>query len=160
MRTILDIHTHHPAPQPEAVVCVTPENFNPMEGQLYSCGIHPWDSAGEIPDSVWEALATAARHPQVKAIGECGLDLVKGGALFRQMQVMKRTDAGIWLSFGQHFNHASVQETPTEMLLAETDESAMPISEIITSLSVIKGHDLTDEIRCNALRWLALDRKE
>lgn len=87
---IIDIHTHHPAPQPEAVICVSPEDFNPMEGQLYSVGIHPWATTGSIPEELWETLEAAAMHPQVVAIGECGIDLVKGGPLFQQMLVMKR----------------------------------------------------------------------
>ncbi len=90
MNTILDIHTHHPAPQPEAVVSVSPDNFNPIEGQFYSVGIHPWLTCDEIPDELWDKLEEAARHPQVVAIGECGIDLVKGGPLYKQMLVMKR----------------------------------------------------------------------
>ncbi len=90
MNIILDIHTHHPAPQPEAVVSVSPDNFNPIEGQLYSVGIHPWLTGDEIPDELWDKLEEAARHPQVVAIGECGIDLVKGGPLYKQMLVMKR----------------------------------------------------------------------
>ena len=48
MERILDIHTHRPAPQPEALVCVSPADFNPVEGQFYSVGIHPWETHGEI----------------------------------------------------------------------------------------------------------------
>lgn len=90
MQTILDIHTHHPAPQPEAVISVSPEDFNPVEGQLYSVGIHPWLTTGEITDEMWQKLEESSRHPQVVAIGECGVDLVKGGPLFKQMLVLKR----------------------------------------------------------------------
>lgn len=90
MCKILDIHTHHPAPQPQAVVSVNPSDFSPIDGQLYSVGIHPWDTLSDIPDELWDALYKAARHPQVVAIGECGIDLVKGGPLYRQMLVMKR----------------------------------------------------------------------
>lgn len=208
MLKILDIHTHHPAPQPEALVCVTPENFNPMEGQLYSVGIHPWDTINDISDATWKALEEACRHPQVRAVGECGIDLVKGGPLFKQMQVMKRqidlseelqkplvihnvhahdiiigmkkdmkptqnwlvhgfrgkptvagmlTDAGIWISFNDKFNDAAVPQVPIDLLLAETDESSTPITEIITALSSLRGHDLTDDIVRNARRFLALD---
>lgn len=90
METILDIHTHHHAPQPRAVVCATPDNFNPIDGQLYSVGIHPWDTSADITDESWQRLEEAARNPQVVAVGECGIDLVNGGPLYRQMQVMRR----------------------------------------------------------------------
>ncbi len=210
MLKILDIHTHRPAPQPEALVCVTPENFNPIEGQLYSVGIHPWETVNDISDDTWRAFEEACRHPQVRAVGECGIDLVKGGPLFKQMQVMKRqidlseelhkplvihnvhahdiiigmkkdmkptqnwlihgfrgkptvarmlTDAGIWLSFNDKFNDAAVPEVPTDLLLAETDESSTPITEIITALSSLRGHDLTEEIVNNACRFLAPDSR-
>lgn len=87
---ILDIHTHHSAPQPEGVIATRPDEFNPVSGQLYSVGIHPWDTLDDIPAEMWDRLEEAARHPQVVAIGECGIDLIKGGPLFRQMQILKR----------------------------------------------------------------------
>lgn len=87
---ILDIHTHHPAPQPLAVIACSPLDFNPIPGQLYSVGIHPWSTIGDIPEDLWKKLEEAVAHPQVVAIGECGIDLLKGGPLFRQMLVMKR----------------------------------------------------------------------
>ena len=205
MQNIIDIHTHHPAPQPEALVCVTPEDFSPIEGQLYSVGIHPWETGNEITEEIWHRFDEACRHPQVAAIGECGIDLVKGGPLFRQMQVMKRqidlseelekplvihnvhahdiiiglkkdlkpaqqwmihgfrgkptvatmlTDNGIWLSFNDKFNDAAVSKTPEELILAETDESETPIADIITTLSSLKGHDLTGTIIANTRKFL------
>ena len=87
---ILDIHTHHDAPQPEGVICCSPENFSPIEGQFYSVGIHPWTVAEGVTDEMWQKLETALSHPQVVALGECGIDIPKGGMLFRQMQVFKR----------------------------------------------------------------------
>lgn len=94
-KEILDIHTHHPAPQPQGVVSlrVGGEQALPpiKKGQSYSVGIHPWDTAGEIPENVWEQLEKLAKLPEVVAIGEAGVDLNKsGGPLFRQMQVLKR----------------------------------------------------------------------
>lgn len=87
---ILDIHTHHPAPQPEAVIAVSPAEFNPVPNQFYSVGIHPWDTLKEISTETWNLFEQTAAHPQVVAIGECGIDLVKGGPLYRQMLTMKR----------------------------------------------------------------------
>ena len=87
---ILDIHTHHPAPQPCGVIAVNPSEFQPIPDQFYSIGIHPWDIGGEINEDTWESLEKYASDPQVVAIGECGIDLLKGGHLFKQMQVFKR----------------------------------------------------------------------
>ena len=87
---ILDIHTHHNAPQPQGIIAVSPDAFMPVAGQLYSVGIHPWDTAKEITRQQWNLLEEAAQSDQVAAIGECGIDLTKGAPLFRQMQVMKR----------------------------------------------------------------------
>lgn len=90
MTPCLDIHTHHDPPQPGAVVAVSPGDFNPIDGQYYSVGIHPWDTKSNIPESSWEELRNAAENPAVKAIGEAGLDKINGGLFFRQMIVFKR----------------------------------------------------------------------
>lgn len=90
MDNILDIHTHHSAPQPRGVICVAPEAFSPIGSQLYSVGIHPWDITNGITDQTWEKLEAALENPQAVALGECGIDIPKGGPLFRQMQLFKR----------------------------------------------------------------------
>lgn len=86
----LDIHTHHNAPQPYGVIAVTPETFNPEPGQFYSMGIHPWVTTGNIYNIDWENFKNLASHPQVVAIGECGIDKLKGGFLFKQLIVMNK----------------------------------------------------------------------
>ena len=86
----LDIHTHHPAPQPEAVVTVDAEFFSPREMQLYSVGIHPWITHSNITEEQWDTFKKIASMPFIVAIGECGIDKIKGGPLFKQLIVMKR----------------------------------------------------------------------
>lgn len=204
---ISDIHTHKPAPQPEAVVQGPKEGFSPLDGQYYSIGIHPWDTAsGNIEEQTWRRLADYCAYPEVVAVGECGIDMLKGGPLFMQMQVFKRqieiseklrkpliihcvkahdviigmkkeikpmqnwvvhgfrgkpsvgkmlTDAGIWRSFGSRFNPLTVAETDPTMMLAETDDSPILISEVISSLSDARGEDLTETILVNSLRFLS-----
>lgn len=91
---ILDIHTHHEAPQPEAVVdvsLVSNPDFTLIEGQLYSAGIHPWDTVGEITEAQWTRLEELLQRPEFVAIGEAGIDLSgRGGMMFRQLQIFKR----------------------------------------------------------------------
>lgn len=87
---MLDIHTHRPAPVPDAVINISPMEFNPMPGQSYSVGIHPWDTGIKPPEeNIMAALQQAASHPQVVAIGECGIDTLKGGPMFRQIKIME-----------------------------------------------------------------------
>lgn len=92
---ILDIHTHHPVPQPQGVesICMHADTkglaFAPS--QRYSIGIHPWDTTAEISEEEWAELERMAAMPEVAAIGECGIDLTPhGGPLFRQILVFKR----------------------------------------------------------------------
>ena len=92
---ILDIHTHHTAPQPRGVISlrIGGENTLPEieEGQAYSAGIHPWDTVQEPTGQDWEHLEAVATLPQVVAIGEAGVDLnLAGVPMFRQLQVFKR----------------------------------------------------------------------
>lgn len=87
---ILDIHTHHAAPQPKAVISVTPASFSPEKGQRYSVGIHPWDTSGAPSEDDFRILAEAAASDAVVCIGECGVDTLRGGPMFRQLQIFGR----------------------------------------------------------------------
>ena len=90
MTLCLDIHTHHPAPQPFGVVSCSSEGFDPLEGQSYSIGIHPWKTETLPTKEEWSEFERIAQLPCVVAIGECGIDKLKGGALFKQLIVMQR----------------------------------------------------------------------
>lgn len=88
---ILDCHTHHTAPQPNAVISTSPIGFVPDDSQRWSVGLHPWDlglfcgSDMRIKDECRAELVSAAASPCVAAIGECGIDIPKGGLLAEQM---------------------------------------------------------------------------
>lgn len=198
---ISDIHTHKPAPYPEGVVSMASLDATMFEGQLYSVGIHPWNTISDIEESSFDRLTELALNPQIVAIGECGIDLSKGGALFKQIQVFKRqidlaeqvrkpliihcvkasdiilglkrdlkpvqpwiihgfrgkpslakqfTEKGCYLSFGQNFNPDSLLVTPNNLILAETDESILTITEIIGKMSEVADKDLTPDILNNS----------
>jgi TatD DNase family protein len=71
---LLDIHTHRRYDQPfQAIEHVDPCSFSPEEGHYYSVGIHPWSLQADTAFPL-EAFGQIARHPQVLAIGEAGLD--------------------------------------------------------------------------------------
>lgn len=91
---ILDIHTHTGAPEPDAVIScslATLPDEGKYPGQLYSVGFHPWTLPSGIPgEEDWTLLEQALLRPDVVAVGECGIDIEKGGPLFQQMQVFTR----------------------------------------------------------------------
>lgn len=91
---ILDIHTHHSAPQPQGVVVIRvrkeSEGFELNPDQAYSVGIHPWDTLADDIEGKYEMLETLASRREVVAIGEAGIDLNIGGPLFRQLNVFRR----------------------------------------------------------------------
>lgn len=82
MKYPADIHTHRLPQLPgEAIVSCYPERFAPQEGGWYSVGIHPWHIAS--------SLGEEARHPQVLAIGEAGLDKLADASMPVQMAVFE-----------------------------------------------------------------------
>lgn len=87
---LIDCHTHKFAPYPEGIISLSTFDQPIEEGQLYSAGIHPWDTAEPVTEETWTLLETLAENPAVAMIGECGVDLLKGGAMYRQLQVLKR----------------------------------------------------------------------
>lgn len=58
-------------------------------------------------------------------------------------------DKGFYLSFGEKFNEETVRMMPLDRIFAETDESPLPIGDIIASLSAVRGQDLTSPIAAN-----------
>lgn len=77
---ILDFHTHHLDAQ-DALISVDPRQFDPRPGCWYSVGFHPWHDVGLLTPADWTLLEQCATHPQVLAIGETGMDSLRGGDL-------------------------------------------------------------------------------
>lgn len=92
---ILDVHTHAPLPRPEAVGAFEPETLPPenlFPGQLLSCGIHPWSlEKGDFQEeSLIASLRKQLSRNDVVALGECGIDIPRGGLLAMQRILFRR----------------------------------------------------------------------
>ena len=86
---ILDVHCHTVEDfKPDSIINADLYSFNPREGQYYSIGLHPWDINRIDADEAMTIVARYASHPSVVAIGETGIDLPKGGALHKQIDIM------------------------------------------------------------------------
>lgn len=87
-----DIHTHRLPPVPgKAIVCCLPDAFRPQEGGWYSVGIHPWrlDGYAWKEDTFRIHFEALARHPQVLAVGEAGLDKLTTTPLPQQVEALR-----------------------------------------------------------------------
>ncbi|MEG1564540.1 MAG: TatD family hydrolase [Bacteroides sp.] len=73
MELPIDVHTHR---TPDGIINIRwPEAFNPQPGQYYSVGIHPWDAHRFNEKEIdWNHFEQLASHPQIVAVGECGID--------------------------------------------------------------------------------------
>lgn len=83
-----DIHTHDRGAGETSVINLPWDAEVPGTGS-YSVGIHPWDTAGTTDDD-FERLDRVARHPRVVAIGECGIDALRGAPAQRQLEIFRR----------------------------------------------------------------------
>ena len=80
---INDIHTHRNNPSRQAIVSLSPTQFDREATRLCSIGIHPWESDRATQEELL-LLHELSTHPLVAAIGECGIDRLKGGNIEQQ----------------------------------------------------------------------------
>lgn len=206
---VLDFHTHCLQAE-HAIINADACRFFPQAGKCYSVGVHPW-LAEDDAAAQWERVQALAAHPQVVAIGETGLDSLRGAPLAAQMllfehhialanqvgkplvvhmvrtsqqvlQVWRRcqhhvpcaihgfrgnarvvqplVEAGFYFSFGEHFNAEALRQAPLCQILAETDESALPIAAIIARMAEalsMPAADVQTLISANLHRFLHRD---
>lgn len=180
---IYDIHTH--TIRPGALVNIRPgDTIEP--GIVYSTGIHPWDTSHTDINDI-DLLRQYAIKPEIAAIGETGLDPLRGAPIEHQEEIFRAhialseelgkpliihcvktahrilalhkalrpqsrwilhgfrgnadtarqlTDAGIMLSLGPRFNPEVPLRIPHTMLLPETDDSPIPITEVASLIGL------------------------
>lgn len=82
-----DVHTHNLDAGPDAIINLPAGQYAPLrEGRHYSIGVHPWDTTADYD---LEKIAIAAENPQIVAIGECGLDALRGAPLDKQEEIFR-----------------------------------------------------------------------
>ena len=89
MNDIIDFHTHHNSAS-AALIAVDPRQFYPQQGLCYSVGFHPWNEVDSLNAEDFGRLAECALHPQVLAVGETGMDALRGAPLNIQANVFLR----------------------------------------------------------------------
>ncbi|MBC6108820.1 TatD family hydrolase [Pedobacter fastidiosus] len=91
----LDIHTHQPLPKQHVQSILS---LSLTDGDLYpltntrpiSVGLHPWFAKLKNLELQFENLKNKAQQPNVKMIGECGLDKLRGERLENQVIILEK----------------------------------------------------------------------
>lgn len=83
-----DIHTHRLDAGEDCIINLPLRTPLPESG-YFSVGVHPWDAATSTEDDM-EEIERLAEHPRVIAIGETGIDKLRGVDMERQMELLKR----------------------------------------------------------------------
>jgi len=91
----LDIHTHSDKENPEVVnvqsLTITDNLFLPIpKSKPISVGLHPWFSKVADLDINLQNLKLVAAQENVKLIGECGLDRLRGEKMADQIEMLTR----------------------------------------------------------------------
>ncbi len=86
---LIDLHTHNSNNDAEIYILNSNNNIA-TNAERISVGLHPWNI-----DDMWEQrmqeIATIATDQRVRAIGECGIDLVKGSSTISlQTEILQR----------------------------------------------------------------------
>ncbi len=82
---ITDIHTH--TPRPDAIAVVDDPSELP-HGCFGSIAIHPWKTDSADMESILEHISVKASDPRIVAIGETGLDTLRGAHMNIQQKIM------------------------------------------------------------------------
>lgn len=86
-----NIHTHSLVHPESEILAQSPDLFPSDMLPVYtSIGIHPWFLTEENAESQWKALQKQVSHPSVLAIGEGGLDKLKGPDMELQVKILKQ----------------------------------------------------------------------
>lgn len=82
-----DTHTHRPDAGPDAIINIEPNDTLPACGQ-FSTGVHPWRS--REAEQLWPLVESMVRDSRIVAVGECGIDRLRGDCMENQIKLFER----------------------------------------------------------------------
>lgn len=91
----LDIHTHqqrkHTDVRSVLSISLTGKEWDALPtDQEISVGLHPWFATMEHLEADYRRLVEVLKNPDIKLIGECGLDKLRGEKLAHQILILRK----------------------------------------------------------------------
>jgi TatD DNase family protein len=87
MQGIIDIHTHSLDSEiGSALISIGIKSGFMEKGKYYSVGLHPWNISNNEDDNI-DMMSQLLSYSNVLAVGECGLDSVRGPSMDMQETV-------------------------------------------------------------------------
>lgn len=83
-----DIHTHRLDAGDDCIINL-PLHVTLPDSGYFSVGIHPWDTENATDADIGEIERLAA-DPRVVAIGETGIDMLRGASVEKQREIFER----------------------------------------------------------------------
>lgn len=87
---ILNFHTHHPTNSSELREIVSFHLNETVTDNFHTIGAHPWWTKTELSDSKIELLRSKLSHENCLALGEIGLDKLKGTRMEIQIKNLRK----------------------------------------------------------------------
>lgn len=87
IESFANIHAHGLPPSADTVLSISLGDAMAADG-FYSAGIHPWDTPAPA-ERLLELERLAASDGRIVAVGECGLDKLRGAPLDEQERVFE-----------------------------------------------------------------------
>jgi TatD DNase family protein len=89
--SFIDVHSHGITSPGSPTLQNLYEEFGNAENPgYYSIGLHPWYFSDSNAEVRWEELVRSMYLPRVMAIGECGLDKLRGASWQVQVNMFRR----------------------------------------------------------------------
>ncbi len=86
----VNIHTHHPSKAfHEIVNCNVVENLPNDDKKLFSVALHPWNASYHLWQQSKYIVENLAKQPNVLAIGETGIDALRGASKNEQQDIFR-----------------------------------------------------------------------
>ena len=87
-----DIHTHRIPLHPSQAIVSIDASALPLDGKVVhaSIGIHPWHLTETNAGNLWKTLKSSIKDQRIVAIGEAGLDKLKGPDMTFQTSVFRQ----------------------------------------------------------------------